>query len=260
MGHAKVAEAPGQGGENREEAEFAGSVREDVGVGGEAQITGDGLCIFHHGIPAADSADAEDQDHDQRKGHDQALDQTCNGGGHKTAHRAVGNNDDGRDDHRGNIVPAEHGVEELAAGHKAGRGIGNEEDDDHQGADNLDELGVVPKTLREKVRNGDGIKSCRVDAESAGNKKPVEVSADGKADGGPARFGDAAEECQTGNTHQQIGAHVRGFGAHGRNKRAKLTSAEVKVGTGVGAFGVPIPDQNHADQVDDNGENDENAG
>jgi hypothetical protein len=39
-----------------------------------------------------------------------------------------------------------------------------------------------------------------------------------------------------------------------------LRPAEVKVGTGVGAFGVPIPDQNHADQVDDNGENDENAG
>ena len=48
----------------------------------------------------------------------------------------------------------------------------------------------------------------------------VRVLHNGPANGRPAHLGNAAEIGQAGQTHEQVAAHVRGFGAHGCDHRA----------------------------------------
>ena len=91
--------------------------------------------------------------------------------------------------------------------------------------------------------------------ELSGNKEPVQISAERKTDCGPAGFRDAAEQGEPRNAHQQVGAHIRGLGAHGGDHGTKLPSAEVEIGAGVGALGVAVTDIDHSDQINQNGEN-----
>ena len=257
MRHPEVAETPGKRRENGDPAVAAGFRRLDIGAGKEVQITGNRSGIGNDGVPAAGCMDAENENDNQREGHDHALDQAGDGGRHEAAHGAVSDDDNGGDDHGNGVVPAEHAVEQLAAGDKAGSGIGNKEDDNDQSADGLDQLGVIPKARCQKIRNRDGVELRGIDAQSAGDDQPVEIGARSKADGSPAGFRDAAEQRQARDAHQQISAHVRGLGAHGRGDRAELASAEVKVRAVAGTLGMAVPDEQHADQIDDDGEDDE---
>ena len=259
VGHAEITETPSERRENGHAVIDPGTVRQDVGAGEEVQIAGDGFGVGDDGIPAADRVDAENQNHDQGKGHDQALNQTGDGGCHEAAHGAVGDDDNGRDDHRGRIGPAEHGVEQLAAGHKAGRGIGDKENDDDQGADGFNQLGVVAEAAGQVIRHRDGVDLGRVGTQTLGDQQPVQIGAGGKTDGCPAGFGNAAEQRQTRHAHQQIGAHVRGLGAHGGNDRAELPAAEIEVGAVVGSLGMPVTDIDHPDKVTDDGKNNEDC-
>ena len=260
MRHTEVSEAPGQGGEDHDPVVFSCLCCLNTGVGEEIQITGNRFCICHNGVPTAGSVNAENQNNNQREGHDKALDQAGDRRCHKAAHRAVCHDNNGGDDHRGHIVPTEHVVEQLAAGDKAGSGIGNKEDNYHQCTDDLDQLGVIPEAFREEIRNGDRVQLCGINAQPAGDEQPVQISAGSKPDSGPAGLSNTAEQRQTGNTHQQIGTHVGCFGAHGGNDGAKFASTEIKVGAVAGPFGMAVADIDHTGQVNNNGENNKNTG
>ena len=204
-------------------------------------------------LTLAGSAGAEEKHHDQRKGHDDGLNQAGDGGRHEAAQGAVGHDDRRGDDHGGHVVKAEEAVEQLAAGGEARGRVGHEEDDDGQRAQDLDELGVVAKARGEEVRHGDRARLRRVAAQASGDEQPVEPGAERQADRGPACLRDAAEQGQTGHAHQQVGAHVGGLGAHRGHDGAELAAAEVEVLGGL-VVGVLDADGQHADQIDDDGQ------
>ena len=208
MGHTEVAKTPGEGRENGDAAVAAGFRCLDIGAGKEIKISGDRLRVGNNGIPATCGIDTEDQDNNQRKGHYQALNEARNGRCHEPAHGAVGNNDNGRDDHCGDVIPSEHRVEQFSAGNEAGRCIGDKENDDHESADGFYELGIVTETAGQKVRYCYGINSCGIGTQPTGNDKPVEISTGGKTDCSPTGFRNTAEQRKAGNTHQQIRAHI----------------------------------------------------
>ena len=256
MGHPEVAETPGQCGDNRDKAEAADGPVEDVARTEETQIAGDRLCVLDNGAPAAGRADAEEQHDDQREGHHETLDQAGDRGGHEAAGRRVRDDDKGTQQHRGQVADAEHAVKQLAAGHKGRGGIGYEEHHHDERAERLDQVGIIVKAAGEEVRHRDGADCRRIAAQAAGNDQPVEPGAERESDGRPSGLGHAAEEGQPRYAHQQIGAHVRGLGAHGRHDRAELPAAQIEVVRAVVALGVMRADGQHTDQIHgDRGDN-----
>ena len=75
--------------------------------------------------------------------------------------------------------------------------------------------------------------------------------ADADADGSPGDVTDTGGVGQARQTHQQPGAHVAGLGAHGRDQRAHLAAAQVKVIAAVAAalFAKVYTDEHHGNQV-----------
>ena len=229
VGHTEVSKAPGQSGGYHEGGVAAGLGGLDIGGGCEAQVAGDLFRIGNNGVHSACGVDAEYQHYNEGKGHHDALDKAGDGGGHKSSGGAVGHDDGGGDYHGAHVVKTEEAVKELAAGGKSGSGVRHEEDDDYQSAQGLDKLGVVPESDGDEVRDGDGMYLFRVETQPLCHDEPVKVGAQGQAYGRPAGFRQAAEQCQAGDAHEQIGAHVGGFGAHGGDYWAQLASAQIKV-------------------------------
>ena len=208
VGHAEVSETPCESRDDLERGINAGFGGENVSAGREIEVAGNGSGIGEHGVPAAGDIDAEYKHYDKCDGHDKALNEARHGGSHESAGCAVGNYDGSGDYHCGHVIKTEEAVEKLAAGGKARGGVGDEKDDDGQRADGLYELGPVAEAAGKKVRDGDGVYFHGVAVQSLGDNEPVEICTGSKADSGPAGLGNAAEERQSGNTHEQICAHI----------------------------------------------------
>ena len=249
MGHTEVAKTPGQGGENHQRSVAACLTGVDVGGSSEAEVAGDLLCVCNDGINTAGGVDAEDENNDESKGHDNALDKACDRGCHEAAHCAVSNNDDSGDDHGGHVIKTEEGVEKLAAGGEAGSGIGYKENDNGDGADDLNKLGVVSEAACKEVGNSDGAQLAGVESQSLRNDEPVEVGAQSQTNGGPAGLSHTAEQSQTGNAHQQICTHIGGFSTHCGDNGAHLSGAEVKILGGL-IGRVLYADKQHTHHID----------
>ena len=252
MGHTEVTKPPRERGEYFQRAVARRLAGDDVGARAEVEVAGDRLRVLHDGAPPAGNIDAEYEHDDERNRHDKALNKAGDGCRHESAGCAVRDDDSGGDDHRGHVVKAEKTVEKLAACGKAGRRVGDKEDDDGQRADGLDELGLVAEAAGEKVRHGDGIDLHGVSVQTLGNDQPVEICTEAKTDGGPSGLRHAAEERQTGDAHQQVCAHVRRLRAHRGHDGAELSAAEVEV-LGRAVFGIHKSDDEHTNKVHDNG-------
>ena len=255
MGHAEVAETPCQSGGNHEGGVLSRFGSKYVGARGEAQVAGDLLCVCDNGIPTAGDIGAVNKNDDERSGHNNALDKARDGGRHETAGRAVGNDDSGGDYHCRHVIKAEEAVEELAAGGKARGGVGHEEHDDDDRADGLNDLGVIAETHGEEVRHGNGMGLCGILSHSLGDDEPVEICTQRQTYCCPAGFGNAAEEGETGNAHQQVRAHIGSLGAHRGDDRAELSAAEVEV-LGRGILRIHYAYRQHTQQVDNDGNKD----
>ena len=228
-------------------------MRHDVGGVGEADVafeTGG----RHDGIPATGHVDAEDHDDEERERHDDGLHEVGHGRGQKSAENGVSGNDHGADEHAGDVVEAAERGEELAAGSEAGGGVGNEEDDDDERRNAHEQAARVVEAAGEEVGNGDGVYFFAVHAQSFGHDEPVEVGAYGKADGRPAGFGNAGEQGEAGQAHEQPGGHVGGFRAHGGDDGPHFAAAQIVfMGVAV-AFGADEADVEHEKQINGNGD------
>ena len=151
MGHAEIPKAPRQGGDDVQEAEaprFLGGPQVALG---QVEIARQGGGVLHDLGPAARLTDAEEDDHDQGDGHEDALQQVRGGDGQEAAQHRVGNDDDGPGDHGGVIVHPEQAVEQGAHGLKAGRRVGDKEHQDDQRGDQGKHVLFFAVALGEKL-------------------------------------------------------------------------------------------------------------
>ena len=260
--HPEVAQAPGQGGGDAQRAIGGGLAGGDVKALGHVQVAGQGVGVGGDDLQPAGLLHTEENDEDEGKGHDDALDEVRGGHGQEAAQHGVADDHDGADDHGPVIVHAEEAVEQGADGLEARGGVGDEEDQDDHSGDAGEHVPLVPIPAGKEAGDGDGADVGRVPAQALGDDQPVEIGADGQADGGPADLGHAADVGQAGQTHEQVAAHVRGLGAHGGDDGTQLAAAQVELmGTGAPALAAAVDaHQHHGYQIDDDGSDDAHLG
>ena len=151
-------------------------------------------------------------------------------------------------------------MEQLAAGRKARGRIRHEEDDDDDRAQSVQQVALVMEAKRQELRYRDGVEVGRIAAEPPGHDEPVEPGTQRKADGRPARRGNACQIGQTRHTHQQPAGHIAGLGTHGRDQRPHLPAAEVEVGAVVVGLAVGKTHQKHGRKIDDDGDEQDEVG
>ena len=259
VGHAAVAKPPGKGGNNGQKAVFPGNGGEYVSACGKAQIPGHGAGVLHHSAPTPGGVYAEDEDNHQCHGHDHALDKAGDGGRHKAAHNTVGHDNRRAYHHGGHIAHVKKRGEELAAGGKAGGGVGHEKHDDNYSGDALDKAAVIPVAVGEEIGNGDGVNYGGVLAQTLGNDEPVKVCSHRKADDRPCGVGQTAEIRKPGHAHQQPPAHVRGLGAQRHHKGVEFPAAQIEIGGALVALGVEKAHGQHTRKIYHYGDYDENV-
>ena len=228
VGHAEVAKAPGQHGNNADQ-----TVRLRLAGGGvigltKAQKTGNAAGMGQNSIHTAGLHNAEHHDDAQSDGHNHRLDQVHGGDSAEAAHGGIADDDDGAHDHGEHIIPAEQTVEQLADRRQTGGHIGHEEHQNDERGDTHNDGLFLPVALGDKAGDGDGVQFHAVTPQAAGYQQEIQVGADGKADGGPAGVRHAAEIGEAGDTHEQVAAHIAGLRAHGRDQGAHAPAAEVK--------------------------------
>ena len=260
MGHAEVAKAPGQGGNDRQEAEGArGPVRPVVTLG-NVQIAGKLFGVGNDDIHAACLADPEKDDDHKGDGHENTLDQVCGRYSQETAQGRVGNDNDCAYDHGQMVFHTEQAVEQGAYSLEAGRGIRNKENQDDQGGDQGNTMLFISVTVGKVFRDRKGAQSLGIAAQQPGDQQEVQVGTHGKTDGRPCDLRQAGDISQSGQTHQKITAHVRGLRAHGGDQRAQRTAANIEA---VGSIRRALPvkddaDHQHGEQIGSDSCNDQN--
>ena len=153
------------------------------------------------------------------------------------------------------VVPAEQGGEQLADRHEAAADVHAEEREDDQRGDGGNDVLLVVEAPGEEVGDGDGVAGDHgVAAQSTGHELPIEVGAEGKADGGPHRVGGTGEIGDTGQAHKQPAAHIGRFGAQRGQPRADASATcEILSGGRIRPFGVDESNGQHGRKVNDHG-------
>ena len=157
------------------------------------------------------------------------MDQIGGAGCKEAAQRRITYDDDGADDHGPEVIDAKEAAEEFSAGSKTGCCIGNKKQDDDDGCNGVEYVFIVVITLREKIRNRNGIDMMGISTNSFGNDEPVDIGPQSQSDGGPGSVSDSRKVSDAGQSHQKPAAHIRGFGAHGGDKGTQLSAAEIKI-------------------------------
>ena len=255
MGHTEVAEAPGQGRDDGQEAVAPGGPGRGVVALGQVKVAGQRARVLHDRAHTAGLADAEENDDDQRDGHENALNQIGGTDGEEAAQHGVGNDDARADDHGRVVVPAKEAVEQRAHRLEAGGGIGDEEHHDHERRHQGQDVPLIAVAPGEIVGQRDGVQLHAVAPQALRHEQEVQVGSGGQADDGPARLGNARKVGQSGQAHQQIAAHIRRLGAHGCDQRAESPSAEIKLLRVLAAsLAAEIyADEHHRDEIDHDG-------
>ena len=85
MRHAKVAQPPGQRGDDAQRAKAPCRAAGPVVALGDAQIARQRLCVGEYVVHAAGQVHAEEHDNHKRGCHEHGLDEICGGDGQKAA-------------------------------------------------------------------------------------------------------------------------------------------------------------------------------
>ena len=197
--HAKVTEAPGETRNQRNQTNgLAGG-----GVGEKAHQVGVlGVHGIHRGGKTARAVHDNRRNHDDGDEHHGRLDKIGPANREESAHKGIAHDHDRTENQAGVVIHAENGAEEFRASDKARHRVEQEERENENRGDNADNALVVAETVREKVREGDGISAeVAVLAEPATHDFPVEVGADHEADTDP-RFRETAHENGAREAHQ----------------------------------------------------------
>ena len=258
MGHPEVAQPPCQRGNDAQAPEGSRTAGGDIIPLGHGKIPRQRLCVGYHRIHAACHADAEHHHNKQRNGHKNGLDEVGKGNRHKAAQHRVADDHNSSHDHRRMIVHPEQAVEKRPDGLKAGGGIGDEEHQNNDRCNGGKQVLSIPEPPGEIVRYGDGAQPCGIAAQPPCHDEPVEIGAHRQTDAGPCDLRQAAQVGKARKPHQQIAAHVAGFGAHGRYQGAHFTAAQIKI---IAAFAAALsaeihPHQHHRQQINRYRQND----
>ena len=232
VGHSEITESPGKGGGNRQGIVISGHALGHVVALKNIEVSRKLGNVGENLVESADETLSEAEHDKQGNRHDYALYKIGEGGGEKSARRAVKNDNRGAYYHGGHVIHSEKGGKEFSAGAKSRRGVGNEENHYHQRRNAGQHLFTVAETAGKEIGNGEGVDAVAVNAKSFGHEKPVEIGSYCKTHRRPKGLGHAGHKGKAGHSHKQPAAHVGGFGAHGRHKGAELTSAEEEVGGG----------------------------
>ena len=262
MGHAEVAQAPGQGGNGVQYPAVGGSGASGGVVGmGQGEVAGQAGGRLLDLTNAAAEADAEDQNEDQGGGHHDGLDKVGDGGRQETAHGGVGHNDHGGDNHGRHVVDPEEAGEQLAAGGKARGGVGHEENHDDHGGNAHQQMAAVPEPVFKEVGDGDAVAAdLGIVAQPLGHDEPVQIGADSQAHGSPEGVADAGDIGQSRDAQQQPGGHIAGLGAHGSDVGAQLPAAQIELAGGVAGLGAPEDQIQHHGQIGHDGNDNTDSG
>ena len=170
VGHAEVAKAPGQHGNNADQ-----TVRLRLAGGGvigltKAQKTGKAAGMSQNSIHTAGLHNAEHHDDAQGDGHNHRLDQVHSGDGAEATHGGIADDDDGAHDHGEHVIPAEQTVEQLTDRRQAGGHIGHEEHQNDERGDTHNDGLFLPVALGDKAGDGDGVQFHAVTPQAAGHQ------------------------------------------------------------------------------------------
>ena len=265
--HAEVAQAPGERGDDGDEAVGDGLAEDGHTVLNNLHAVGaNDRRGGHRGgdeagdireerrgvLNAASSGDGADEHHDEHEEHEAALHEVGGNHGEVAAHHRVQEDDEGAQSHHGGVVHTEQRVKELPHGHEAAAHVDAEEEHRDEGRDGADDVLVVFEAAVVEARHGDGVGCLGVLAQALGDELPVEPGADGQADGSPAGLREAGEVRQARQAHEQVAAHVRRLCRQGREPGTDLATAQEVFGCGrVGPLRVHKTDGEHDDEVED---------
>jgi len=253
MGHAEVTETPCKGGDHGQSTVAHNTTGGDVVTAEEIQIAVQGGHVGDDAAEAAGGDRTETNNHEKGDSHNDGLNKVGGGSGEEAAEGAVKDDNGGAQHHGKHVVNAEEGGKELTAGGKAGSGVRNEEDNDEQCRDNGKDLLFIPEAAAEEIGQGKGIHLLGINAQTPCHNKPVDVGADGEANGRPNGLGQTGHQRDGGQAHQKPAAHVGGFGAHGGDQRTESASAEVELAGTQVAIGEANSDRDHHGQIQHNG-------
>ena len=242
---AEVAQTPGEKADDAHEGVALEDVehldvdaRDALGGGGEAAE------VVHDG----------DRRHDQGEAHEESLNRVGPGDGEEAAHEDVADRGGGAQNEGRLIGHAEGVLEEAGARDHARGAVDREEEQDHDGGDDAQQVLLVLEAVREVVGERERVVGLlRVDAQAGGDDAPVDVGAEDEADADP-RLGDAGEVDGAGQAHQKPAGHVGGADRKGRHEAAEATSAENVVAVAAGVVVGVEADAHHDEQIADEGD------
>ena len=106
------------------------------------------------------------------------------------------------------------------------------------------------EAVLEELRQRDGVvRDLGILAQRLCHEQPVEIGADGEADGDPAG-GNAGQICRTRQTHQQPAGHIRRLCAQTGDPRAELSAAEEILACRLILADKVHSDTEHKNQID----------
>ena len=259
MGHAEVAQAPGQAGHDGQYAVGLGGAEHVhlCGRGGSGLDQGeeavDALGVLNGRRQAAGSAHGHDEDQHQHRHHHHGLHEIGGALRQEAAQERVDQHEGRRHDHHALVGQAEQVGKQLAAGAEALGRVDREEDNDNQGGQH--HQGLVPAlmiALGEEDRHGEGVYRDAVPPQTAGGDEEVQIGTQSKADAGPARVGKTRPVGKARQAHQQVAGHVRRFGAESRDPGAQTAAAQkIRLCVLVGAAGEHDADGDHRQHIQD---------
>ena len=214
MGHAEVAETPREAGQHVRRA------------GHQLVVIFAHVHGGRHKVGRVHREHREDGREHQGGEHQQALEEVGPAHGVEAAEEHVDEDQRGGDHHGRLLVPAEHGVEQRAAGVDAGGGVDAVGDHEHDRGDDLQRLVIRQEAVREKLRNRDRVvRADGVAAQTGRHVDPRQDRADGQTDADPD-LADAEQIDRARQAHQHPRAHIGRAGTQRRDPAVHLTAAE----------------------------------
>ena len=242
MGHAEVAQAPGQAAQDV----LPGGEHVEVALG---QRSNAGSC----GGGAGHQEGGEDGGDHHGAQHEQTLEEVGPGSGLEAAQKHVADGDGSGHVHGQGLIDAGNGVEQGAASLDGRRRVDGVRDQEHHGADDLQGLGAAQEAVGQVLGNGDGVVGHDGELAQAGSlEDPADGVAQRQADGNPdltqAQGKDGGRQA-----HQDPSGHVRrASGKCGYPRSHRAAAQEVLlVATGLGLHEEEDTDAQHAGQIHD---------
>ena len=238
MGHAEVAKAPAQTGNDilRGSEEVEEALRQ-LGI--------------RRALTLTHQRQRENRRQQQGSQHDKPLEEVRPAHGGEAAKEGIGNDNEGRQVHGNGGVDVHDRVEQGAAGLDGGSGIDGVGHKENRRAQHLQHLAPGQEPVGQVLGDSDGILGRDgKPAQPGSHENPAQGVADAKTDGNPG-LTDAEGVDGGRQAHEHPGAHIRRAGRQGGYPRAHIPAAqEVVLFTGaLGLYKEVQADAQHENKI-----------